>query len=368
MPAVNQLLVDEAVRHQLDLAHYSNSVIRQIITILNKTDADLYGELAKLLERYQPSAFRMSRLESLLGSLRAMGLAAYGQIGTALTAELKDFMAYEAAYRSQVLVSALPVQVHVATVSASQLFAAAMAQPFQGVLLPGALKDVSARRQKLIQRTIAQGYVEGRTNDQIIRSIRGTRANGFADGLLETSRRETATIVQTAVAHTAGFAADAAAAANADIVKSVMWSSTLDLKTTPGCRLRDGLTYDPVTHEPQGHSIPWLGGPGRLHYNCRSGQIELLKSMAELGIDLPELIVAGTRASMDGQVPKTTPYFDWLARQSATRQDEVLGPIRGALFRSGKLPLDRMYGLDGHYLTLEELRARDSAAFARAGL
>jgi hypothetical protein len=27
-----------------------------------------------------------------------------------------------------------------------------------------------------------------------------------------------------------------------------------------------------------------------------------------------------------------------------------------------------MYGLDGHYLTLEELRARDSAAFARAGL
>jgi hypothetical protein len=36
--------------------------------------------------------------------------------------------------------------------------------------------------------------------------------------------------------------------------------------------------------------------------------------------------------------------------------------------RRGKLPLERMYGLRGQFLTLEQLRQQDAAAFKRAGL
>ena len=43
----------------------------------------------------------------------------------------------------------------------------------------------------------------------------------------------------------------------------------------------------------------------RLHWRCRSGQVPVLKSHKELGIDIPEILVDGqTRASMDGQVPR----------------------------------------------------------------
>jgi hypothetical protein len=37
MPGVNDLLVDEAIRHQVTLAKYSNDVVRQMIAVLNRS-------------------------------------------------------------------------------------------------------------------------------------------------------------------------------------------------------------------------------------------------------------------------------------------------------------------------------------------
>jgi hypothetical protein len=71
---------------------------------------------------------------------------------------------------------------------------------------------------------------------------------------------------------------------------------------------------------------------------------------------------------MDGQLPAETTYADWLKKQSAARQDEVLGPTRAKLMRDGNLPLERMYSQNGRYLTLDQLRDQDAAAFKRAGL
>jgi hypothetical protein len=52
----------------------------------------------------------------------------------------------------------------------------------------------------------------------------------------------------------------------------------------------------------------------------------------------------------------------------AARQDEIVGPTRGALMRSGKLPFDSLYTDRGEYLTLDQLRERNAAAFKRAGV
>ncbi|WVM87989.1 hypothetical protein UMZ34_16725 [Halopseudomonas pachastrellae] len=61
-------------------------------------------------------------------------------------------------------------------------------------------------------------------------------------------------------------------------------------------------------------------------------------------------------------------YGDWLKTQSAERQDEVLGPTRGKLFREGGLTLDRFYNDRGLYLDLDQLRERDARAFEKAGI
>jgi hypothetical protein len=67
----------------------------------------------------------------------------------------------------------------------------------------------------------------------------------------------------------------------------------------------------------------------------------------------------GTRASMDGQVPADLTYADWLKKQSAARQDEILGPTRGKLFRSG-MPMERFYNDQGVWLTLPQLLERSA--------
>ncbi|MNP87571.1 hypothetical protein D3C76_1885700 [compost metagenome] len=61
---------------------------------------------------------------------------------------------------------------------------------------------------------------------------------------------------------------------------------------------------------------------------------------------------------MDGQVPQSTTYADWLRRQPASRQDEILGPARARLMREGGLKLEAFYSDKGRLLTLEELRSR----------
>ena len=290
-------------------------------------------------------------------------------MGKDLSAELREFVAYEVSYQHQMLVSHVPVAVHVAAVSAESVYAAAMARPFQGVLLKGVWADLDVGKMKKVRQGIAQGYVEGKSTDQIIRELRGTRAKGYADGALESNRRDVEAVVRTAIGHTAGFAQDKVMEANVDLVKAVQWSATLDTRTSSQCRIRDGLLYTPDDKTPIGHKVPWGAGPGRLHWRCRSGQVPVLKSHKELGIDMPEIVVDGqTRASMDGQVPRETTYSDWLKKQGAARQDEVLGSTRGKLLRQGNLEIADMYTARGQLLTLNDLRMRDAEAFRRAGL
>lgn len=369
MESVNSLLMEEAIRHQVDLARHSNAVVRRMMAILNRSDARIFAELSAALAEITASNFKADRLEALLGSARALNAQAYAQVGVELRQELRDFVAYETSYQQQALESVLPVQVHVAAVSAEQVYAAALARPFQGVLLNGALADLEAGKAKKIRQAVAQGFVEGRTTDQIIRELRGTRARGYADGILEISRRDAEAVTRTALGHMAGFVQDRSADANVDLIKAVVWSATLDLRTSEVCRVRDRKLYEPVTHAPIKHNFPWRGGPGRAHWRCRSHQTLVLKSYKELGIPIPEIEMrGGGRASMDGQVPKDLSYADWLRKQSSGRQDAVLGETRAKLMRDGKLPLERMYSQKGRYLTLEQLRENDAAAFKRAGL
>jgi len=284
-----------------------------------------------------------------------------------LTDELRRFVEYELAYQQNALTAAVPIRVSFASISLDQVYSAAMNRPFQGVLLRGVWADLGEQRMQTIRRTIAQGFVESKTTDQIIRELRGTRAKGYADGLVNKSRRDVQAVVRTALGHYAGVTRDRVFAANSDLIKAVQWSATLDTRTSSICRLRDGLQYTPEEHKPIGHGVPWLGGPGRAHWNCRSASVPVLKSWRELGIDMDE-VPGGTRASMDGQVPASMDYATWLGQQSAARQDEVLGPTRGRLFREGGLSLSDMYTQNGRFLNLSELRQRDAEAFRRAGL
>jgi hypothetical protein len=662
MATVNEQLRDEVVHHQVDLLRYSNHVVRRIIALLNRVDADLFAQLVAAIDNAGSNA-SVQRLELLLLGVRQINADAYAQLAGELQSELRGLADAELAYQQQ-LFEVVPVRLSIAMPTLEQVYAAALARPFQGRLLSEWAQGIEAGRMVRIRDAVRMGIVENQTTQQIVQRIRGTRAKGYGDGLIEIDRRHAEAVVRTAVQHVAGVVRDSVLEANADLLRAVQWVSTLDSRTSmmcfpgstavvpvgdmlavskrtyqgevvvvttasgkqlratpnhpvltargwraiqelnPGadvlyrvvgdaiggscsenvgvpaaisaladalarpsvgkvfvertsqadfhgdgelgqhevhiprsdcnlgqglnaagfhevvetllsgvavgaslarlcdgdflrvgqscvhmasefdassvqdrvqaalahsespddfvgshstpegiddicrvtpafgftaaqgrhdagpleqasyggcgcpvgtaerrgadsvrvlpddviavrrelfsdghvynlststewyladgflvhnCRIRDGLKYTADTHKPIGHKVPWLSGPGRAHWQCRSCSAPVLKSWRELGIDMdgqPESV----RASMDGEVPAETTFAEWIKKQSARRQDDILGPKRGKLLRAGGLDLADFYNEKGRALTLDELRQRNAEAFRRAGI
>ncbi|HET9819641.1 MAG TPA: hypothetical protein VFP92_10810 [Rhodanobacteraceae bacterium] len=369
MSTANEVLQDEAIRRHIDLQRYSNATVRKIIAVLNKADVELSRRIATAIDQGRDTA-TIEHLDAMLASVRALNAEAYRQARLALDADLKTFAAHESAQQLAVLMLAIPrevaVQISLAGTTESQVYAAAMARPFQGRLLREWMADMEADRARKIRDAIRIGITNNDTTETIVRSIRGSRAQNYADGLLERPRQDLETVVRTAINHTAAVAREQTAAANADILKGIVWVNTLDTRVCLLCATHGGEEYAIGTHKPLGpKKLPWLGGPGLAHFGCRCVSAPVLKSWRELGLSgLPE----GTRASMDGQVPASMTYAEWLAKQPMDRVEDVLGPIRARLYRQGGLKLDGFVNDKGVLYTLDELRARDAAAFAKAGL
>ncbi|MCW2309711.1 phage head morphogenesis protein [Rhodobium gokarnense] len=356
MDTASEKLLDASIRHHVFLQRYSTATARKIVALLNKADEDLVAKIQK----YDPTAvtgeFSRKRLEKMLEAIRAINRDAYAQVKGTLNAELKDFAAYEAGFQARMIENAVPIALDIVQPSAAQLYAAVNARPFQGRLLKEYFSGLEAAVQARLRDAIRLGFVEGETIDQMVRRVRGTRANRFKDGILETNRRGAEAVVRTAVNHTATVARNEVYKANESVIKGVRWVATLDSRTTLICASRDGKVY-PVDSGPRPPA----------HWNCRSTTTPVLKSWKEMGINLREA-PEGTRASLDGQVPASTTYGEWLRKQPKSVQEDVLGVTKAKLYRDGKLPIDRFVDRKGEELTLAELARKESDAFQRAGV
>jgi hypothetical protein len=349
-------LTDRTVRHLIDLQRYSNGVVRRIMAVLNRADADLFARLSQVLDS-APESATAEYLESMLMSVRALNAQTYANVGLTLQNDMQALVAVEADWLHGTYRALVPIEFSVAAVSPSVAWAAAFSRPFQGKLLKDALSELTSTKAARIRDTVRIGFLEGKTTPEIVRELRGTRAKGYADGLVELDRRHLETIVRTALSHTAATTREIFAEENE--ATEQLWISTLDARTSSACRLRDHHRYDSRTKVPIGHNYPWSSGPGRLHWGCRSTAILLLPGQESL---------FGTRASADGPVDANESYGAWLKRQPAGVHDDVLGATRGALFRRGGLEIEQFANDKGRTLSLSELAARNPRAFSRAGV
>jgi SPP1 gp7 family putative phage head morphogenesis protein len=355
MATANERLADAAVSHQIDELGYSNGVSRKIIALLNRVDRDIVTQLQIQLDKLPPNRFTVERLDQLLKSVYALNADAYTNISAELSRQLEYFTAYEVDYQQKLLTAVQPVSI--TAISPSEIYAGAMARPFQGKLLKEWMTNLEEGKAALIRDAIRKGYVESETTAQIVKRVRGTKALAYKDGILEISKRNAESVVLTAVAHTSSFAQESVFEANSDIVKGLQYTVTIDLRTSDICMSRSGNLYPLDKPRP---AIP-------AHFRCRSRYIPIVKSFRELGIDADDLTQT-TRQSLDGQIPAKMTYNDWLKKQSASRQDEVLGVTKAKLFRNSEITLDKFVSRQGHTYTLPELRKRNEEYFRQAGL
>jgi SPP1 gp7 family putative phage head morphogenesis protein len=346
------------VNHSIDLTHYANNVVNDIIDVLNRADKELFAKLTQALQEMNPSEFSMQRLTELLSSVRELNAQAYQEIGYHLEIEMAALSVHESEFQ-QALLEAVTDEA-ITAITPEQAFAAGLERPLQGRLMEDWASDLGDQRYQRLQDSVAQGFVQGKTVPEMVSEIRGTRAGNYQDGILQIDSRNAEAVARTSVGHFSQAARMALYSANPDIVQALIWVSTLDNRTTEICMERDGLRYT-LDGEPIDHDVEWLGGPGNAHWNCRSTCI------VDTG-DPFGFRANGTRASMDGPVPASTTYADWLEAQSPERQDEILGPRRAELMRDGKYQLKDFYNNKGRFLTLDELRAADARTFDRLGM
>lgn len=352
MPTAAEEIQDGNIRHMVFLQRYSNRTVRQIINLLSRVD----DRVAARLMREDITSISEARLKALMKAVRRINASAQNQVRGEMRSELRELATTEAGFQERLIKGAVPVALDTVTPAAQLLHSAVNSRPFQGRLLKEWFRDLEANSFKRLRDTIRMGVIEGRTTEQLIRDIRGTKANNFKDGVLEISRRGAEATVRTAVNHTASVASDTLYAENEDLIKGVKWVSTLDGRTSAICRSLDGKVF-PVKSGPRPPA----------HISCRSTTTPVLKSWKELGIRLKEA-PEGTRASMNGQVPAKLTYNDWLKTQPKEFQDDVLGATKGGLFRKGGLTMDKFVDRNGMELSLNELRRRESSAFETAGV
>ncbi|MFY0682607.1 MAG: minor capsid protein [Thalassovita sp.] len=345
--ATNDDIADALTRHQIYLQRFGNSTVRKILALLKESDAKV---LERLMRDDLTTASR-KRQERLLVEMRRIIDSAFKDATGALQIELEGLAVYEGEYQLDLFRRVLPVKLETVTPAANQILAAVNSRPFQGKLLKDVYSELNDSAFRKVRNTIRNGFFEGRTTDQVVRDLRGTRAQGYRDGVLEGNRRSVEAVVRTAVNHTANTAREYTYESNDDLVKGVRWNATLDGRTSAVCRARDGKVYE-----------TGKGPRPPAHFNCRSSTSPVLKSWRDLGFDVDEL-PASTRASMNGQVPADQDYDSWLRKQSKEFQDDVLGAEKAEIFRSGS-KLDRFVDSKGREYSLTELRKREKLGVA----
>lgn len=358
MPTREQqrLLRDVMIQNQVYLERLKANEVRKLDPVLRSLDRAVQAALAALGDT--PSR---TLLERTLARLRAQNAEALARYTTEFTNTLKALSRHATGLHAEALRLVWPTNAPaMATPATAAAWAATLAEPVQatGQLLEPFTKSFTARAIAVIDRAIRVGIVQGLPTADIVRQLRGTKAANYRDGLIAgILKREGDAMVRTAIQHVNVQGQMAVAAANNNLVKRYRWLSTLDSRTSQICRSLDGRIY--------------FIGKGPLppaHINCRSFILLLVDDIDP---------TVGTKRASKGaeggqQVDAAITYYDWLKTQPYEFQIDALGASRAALFRKGGLTAQQFadLNLDKNFqpLTLEQMRKKNPAAFARAGL
>jgi SPP1 gp7 family putative phage head morphogenesis protein len=393
MPTANEEIQDSTIASQVLVQGFIAGQVGEFVEAIRATDAEVTG----LLRARLPVRLRSREFQELIRDLTAIRRSAFDTFKETFAATLGAFAEQQSEAERVNISNAIPIdhtvrparplpsgQILNTPFQVSESAAATMNSLFESVL------DSDRRR---ITSAIQLGLARGETVDEMIRRLRGTARSGFTDGVLSATRRQAETLVRTVTNHLANEARERVFQANSDVIRAVRWVSTLDTRTSPVCRYRDGRLA-PIGDQPLPSNVPKLSPPTArppAHFSCRSIMVALISLDSIIG-DRP--FVEGerlnfrqvardrvgdtrwrglpeserrrlTRLARDrwtrehvGSVPATTTYYEWLSSRPASVQDTVLGPTRAKLLREGKLSASQLHDTLGNPLTLAELASR----------
>lgn len=358
--ATSKYLIDIFTRHQVYLERVKAGIVGSFDPTMQRLDALLRQALMEV-DAQSIGELSNLRLESLLRQIQVEEEKLLGDYARNLLVKLQDQATYDAQFAYEALDRALLNPGSLVSPAPSIIWANAITQPVQAVgqLLQPFINTWSQKNILAVEAVIRNAHAQGFTVQQTVLSIRGTKANGYRDGVLNNVQRNVDIMVRTSLQHVSNAGRQATFEANDDIVEGYRWISTLDNRTTPQCRSLDQQVFE----YGKGPTPP-------IHLGCRSTTVPEMKETAAL-------LGGGLKRAAKGpeggtQVPAGQSYYQWLKNQPAAFQDEVLGPTRGKLLRNGGLSAEEFarlnLGRNFEPLTLDEMRKLAPQAFDQANL
>ena len=341
-PSVNDILNDRGIRHAVFLQRLSADESRKVVRLLNsRIIPGLKARIAKEIDKLATtggSQAGLRRLERMLRTTNGVLAGGAKTIEGQQVKSLSKIAASEAKWQKALFKTATPALggVNFTDPSPAVLQQLIKETPIVGAPLKKQWKTWHATTQAALRKEMQIGMSIGESVPQMSKRVAKVTGKSVKDAKV---------IVRTSMTHITTRAREETYKANEDVIKGVRIVATLDDRTTEICMGQDGRVYDIGTG--------WRP-PG--HFQCRSTTVPVMKSWKELGFDLKELSPS-TRASMNGQVPATQTYGQWLKQQSKEVQNEALGPGKAEVFRRGGLDIRKFTDSTNQPLTLAQLLA-----------
>lgn len=357
---VNDQIQDRTIRHMVYIERLKASEIKRIRKILDSEILpDLEDRISRRLLKIEERGSDLGpattkRLQELQKELTKLSSRLAVRLRTAVGETITGLSRSELAWQVGMIKEELGFDLEFNVPNPVAVAAVARSTSFAGFKLDDWFGTLNRSVQRRVMQEVNRGIVEGETVPQIMRRIRGTRDARFRDGVWNSTRAQAEAITRSTINHVTNQARIELFKENEDLIKGLKWTATLDSRTSLVCAGLDGRVFalDKGPRPPA-------------HVNCRSTMTPVLKSARSLGLkDLPP----GTRASINGEVPASVTFPEWLKKQPVSVQDDVLGKSRGALFRKGNLSIDKFTSDSLRPLTLEELKVKEKSAFQRSGL
>jgi hypothetical protein len=360
MSSAPQRIRDSIIPFQVQLERVKEGSRKSVLRLLTQMEKDIYGEIMAS-DLYSPKrpTYREKRLKALLVQTND-AITRYSAKASKLNArDLERVATMSAEFAHGTVNEALGIQIAHGALSATELETIA-----GNVLIQGAPSKEWWGRQSVALKNkfadrIRQGFLRGDTTASIVRSIRGTRAAGYRDGIMKGTRQQVTSLVRTSI-QTASNDANLAFYKKSDLIERIRWEATFDEKTTEICIGLDGLEWDASTYEPVGHTTPFPGPTA--HWQCRSHQLpitisweKLAKKNKKLAKRLDKKMSQDMKASLDGPIPAKTRYEDWLKTQPDVVVNKVLGKKKAQMWRDGKLSFRELIDESARPLNVYEI-------------
>lgn len=351
-------LIEVLTQHQAYLYRVSSQSVNELTRLFNSESEQMLSKLRDLLDE--------------LSDAEKVALAG-GQYTTTNLKEIRDlisqwFTTLSTSIPELFAVSATALAVYEAKYTAklyggkikkpngNKLYSSAKKTPLiGGALVDELLSKIATSARQKVEYAIRDGISSGKTNQEIIQRIRGTKRQKYDDGILNTSKSDIERTVRTVRSHVANQAyLDSFMQLGFEYVKLV---ATLDGRTTKLCAFLDGKVWkigDPEIRMPP------------LHPNCRSILVPVDKDGLLIGErpfvmderkvkDIPK----DEREQLIGQIDANTKFKEFFKKTDDFFQKEWLGPKRFKLYKEGKFDFDKFFDPEGRMYSLDELQALD---------